>query len=111
MGTISSQYWRGAANGRSLDHWLIPQSSKAVPRGVRNAGFNLLELPPMTGVFHRSLGLNQWMGFATRWGGSTAAFARSMRVGVTLTPPAAAGFSGWLGYETGDWLYDEATSE
>jgi RHS repeat-associated protein len=105
--TISREHWGGAANGRSLDHWLIPQSATRIPQGIRNAGFNLLELPGLQGVFHRSLGLNQWMGFATRWGGTRAVAAYSMRGAVTMAPFAAGGVAGYGGYITGDWLYGQ----
>jgi len=87
FGTISSEYWGGSpANGSSLHHWLFPQREASVPMGIRNAGFNLLELPGLEGVFHQRLGLNQWMGFARNWGPS-AAFQASLvenaiRVGV-----------------------------
>ena len=71
---ISREYWarKGGANGSSLHHWLLPQRATWVPQGLRNAGWNLLELPPFRGVFHRSLSLNTWMGFAARWGGREA---------------------------------------
>lgn len=58
----------GVRGDFELDHLLIPQSWRHVPQGLRNAGFNLLELPNMPGIFHHSLTLNQWMGFAPRWG-------------------------------------------
>lgn len=63
---VSRSYWNvhGPANGRSLHHlW------KTHSEGGSNAGYNLLQLPAFKGVFHRSLDLNRWMGFAQRWGG------------------------------------------
>lgn len=88
--TISREYWeaRGGAGGKSLHHWLFSQKSK-IPAGFRNAGFNLLELPAMRGVFHHSLGLNQWMGFAARWGGrhrlQALAMVNTIRLGIPAT--------------------------
>lgn len=71
---ISRAYWseNGPAMGRSLHHWLIPQRAAWVPQGIRNAGFNLVELPALRGAFHPTLGLNQWMGFARNWGPAAA---------------------------------------
>lgn len=68
--TISAQYWRlsNGAGGKDLHHWLIPNRWKWVPQGIRNAGFNLIELPS---------GFNRWLGrgslrdlkeWTLRWG-------------------------------------------
>lgn len=55
FGAVSKQYWRPSrgANGMSLQHLWFQNQSRWVPRGVRNAGFNLMEIPK---------GLNSWMG-------------------------------------------------
>jgi hypothetical protein len=100
---ISRQYWgaRGGANGASLHHWLFPQSAKNIPVGIRNAGFNLIALPAFKGVFHRSLGLNQWMGFAQRWGGIRATQARAVENMIRVGIPGSIFGSGYIGYELG----------
>gem|GEM_PF-3678697 len=41
----SSLIWEGKAAGNSMQHLLFQNSWKWVPRGLRNAGFNLLEIP------------------------------------------------------------------
>ena len=53
--SVSKQYWgiSGGANGNSLQHLFFQNASKWVPRGLRNAGFNLVEIP---------LDLNRWAG-------------------------------------------------
>jgi len=83
---VSRAYWRlnGPANGRSLHHWLIPQRWNFVPQGLRNAGFNLLEMPRL---LPGNLGLNQWMGFAVRWGGYRAIFAYTIENGIKILIP------------------------
>jgi hypothetical protein len=55
FGAVSTQYWRVSrgAQGKALHHWLVQNQSRWVPRGLRNAGINLLEVPA---------GLNTWMG-------------------------------------------------
>ncbi|MBT1704922.1 DUF6531 domain-containing protein [Chryseosolibacter indicus] len=52
---VSSQYWRvtRGANGNALHHLWFQNQSRWVPQGLRNAGFNLLEIPGA---------LNTWMG-------------------------------------------------
>jgi RHS repeat-associated protein len=112
-GEISPEYWaaRGAAEGRSLHHWMIPQRAAWAPEGLRNAGWNLLELPAFRGVFHRSLGLNQWMGFARNWGPPhawrAAAVENSIRVGI----PTAAGGAGYGGYKLGSVVIEADPGE
>jgi RHS repeat-associated protein len=96
---ISREYWRfEAAQGRSLHHWFFPQRAAWVPLGVRNAGFNLLDLPPLRGVFHRSLGLNQWMGFALRWGPAARRKAILVENAIRLGIPVSAGAVGYGAY-------------
>jgi len=105
---ISRAYWdlRRPVAGRSLHHWLIPQSAKWVPAGIRNAGFNLVELPGMQGVFHPRLGLNQWMGFAKNWG--TAARLQATAVDYTIMGgiPAMAGATGYGSYSVTNELLE-----
>jgi hypothetical protein len=83
---VSKAYWKanGPANGRSLHHWLIPQRWARVPQGLRNAGFNLLEMPK---VLSGNLTLNQWMGFAVKWGGYRMVIAHTIENGIRLTIP------------------------
>jgi hypothetical protein len=67
---ISPEYWArrgGSLNGADLHHWLFPRAAWLVPRGLRNAGFNLFVLHGYKGIFHRTLPLNRWMGFAPNW--------------------------------------------
>ena len=97
---ISEAYWapRGGAGDSSLHHWLFSQADTWVPQGLRNAGFNLIELGGFRGVFHPSLTLNTWMGFAPRWMNSQSVDAMlvegAIRVGIPLLG-AAAGTGGY----------------
>ncbi|MCA0237743.1 MAG: DUF6531 domain-containing protein [Bacteroidetes bacterium] len=50
---ISKQYWRGQANGNSLQHLWSLRTNGLLPQRFRNAGWNLLEVPRT---------LNTWMG-------------------------------------------------
>ena len=100
--TISRQYWAqfGPANGASLHHWLIPQRWTWVSEGFRNAGFNLLQLPK---ILPGNLGLNQWMGFALRWGGQRMVMAVTIENGIRIAIPisisTAGGIGAWIGEE------------
>ncbi|MCC5929576.1 MAG: hypothetical protein JJU28_10050 [Cyclobacteriaceae bacterium] len=54
--SVSNQYWSqsvGRANGKALHHLFFQNQTQWIPRGIRNAGFNLLEIPGP---------LNTWMG-------------------------------------------------
>lgn len=126
--STSRLYWGARAGGAkvanaSLHHWLLPQRW-AVSKGgwisdkIVNAGWNIMELPNYYGVFHRSLGLNQYMGFAMRWGPrnifnkglpmfhrmshhqikaySLEQGIRALTIGL---PIAGAATGGWLGVE------------
>jgi RHS repeat-associated protein len=44
---VSKQYWQGTATevGAQLQHLWVMNSTRWVPQGIRNAGFNLLEIP------------------------------------------------------------------
>ena len=101
--TISRAYWKqkGGANGASLHHWLFPQKAKFIPQGIRNAGFNLVELPALKGVFHPKLGLNQWMGFAQSWGGGRAIRASAVENMIRVGIPGSVAGSAYLGYQIG----------
>jgi hypothetical protein len=72
-----------------------------VPQGVRNAGFNLIELPALRGTFHPTLGLNQWMGFARNWGPTAARQASIVENAIRVGIPTAAAGAGYTGYEIG----------
>jgi hypothetical protein len=100
--TISKEYWTrmGGANGASLHHWLLPQRWN-LPVGIQNAGFNLLNLPSFQGVFHRTLGLNQWMGFAPRWGGFHAQAAAFVEHSIRIGIPASLAGGGLIGSQVG----------
>ncbi len=104
---ISRAYWtpRGPANGRSLHHWLIPQRATWVPQGVRNAGFNLIELPAFRGVFHPTLPLNQWMGFARNWRGTHRLKAVVVENTMRTAIPGSIAGGGYLGWKVGDYFW------
>jgi hypothetical protein len=84
---------------RDLHHWLIPQADREISRGIRNAGFNWIELPSFEGAFHRTLNLNQWMGFAQNWGEVRAAPAIFAEAAIRMAILAALPASAYLGYE------------
>jgi hypothetical protein len=88
---VSRLYWRfhGPADGRSLHHWLFPRRWTWVPQGLRNAGFNLLELPAGPRGLMRGYGLNQWMGFAPRWRGRERWLALAIENTIRLGIPGA----------------------
>jgi hypothetical protein len=104
---ISREYWArmGGANGASLHHWLLPQRWN-LPVGIQNAGFNLLNLPSFQGVFHPTLGLNQWMGFASRWGGFHAQAAAFVENSIRIGIPASLATGGYIGSQVGLSLAD-----
>lgn len=106
---ISDEWWavRGPADGRALHHWLIPQRTTWVPAGIRNAGFNLVELPGLRGVFHPTLDLNTWMGFAPRWGGVQAYQAGTVEWGIRLAIPGAVAGGAYAGWQVGSELSTE----
>jgi hypothetical protein len=100
---ISDVYWEGEeAAGRSLHHWLFPQRARWVPEGLRNAGFNLIELPG-TPVYGR-LALNQWMGFARNWGPTQRFLAGTAENAIRVGVPGSIGVGGYGGYRVGDAL-------
>jgi hypothetical protein len=49
---VSKQYWRSTANGNSLQHLWVMESTRWVRQGIRSAGLNLIEVP---------LSYNRWM--------------------------------------------------
>jgi RHS repeat-associated protein len=102
---ISREYWNGIpANGASLHHWGIPQRAAWVPQGVRNAGWNLVELPALNGLVHPTLSVNTWMGFARNWGGRAAIQARIVENGMRLGIPSLGAGVAVGGYYAGDRL-------
>jgi RHS repeat-associated protein len=113
FGKISKEYWsiHGPANGNSLHHLFFPQSATWVPGGIRNAGFNLVRLPAARGVFHPKLGLNEWMGFAQNWGPRARLQANLMVNAIRVGVPAAAGLSGYLGYQAGGDINEHVFGE
>jgi len=104
---ISPEYWaaRGGAKGHSLHHWLIPQRA-GIPQGIQNAGFNLINLPSMRGVFHASLDVNTWMGWARNWGPQHAARAARVENGIRIGIPLLGTGTAYVGYEVGGELWD-----
>jgi len=88
---ISREYWKanGPANGSSLHHWLFPQSATWVPQGIRNAGFNLLELPPIIDTPFG--GLNQWMGLSPSPWAPVVDWGIRLGIPTSLISAAAAG--------------------
>jgi RHS repeat-associated protein len=107
---VSAEYWaaRGAANGRSLHHTFFPQRMTQIPEGIRNAGFNLLEVPAMRGVFHPRLDLNRWMGFARNWGPQARFQAGLMENAIRYGVPAAGAGTGYLSYKAGGLIYQSS---
>ena len=99
--SISRAYWRkyGPASGRSLHHWLFPQRARYIPQGLRNAGFNLLEMPK---ILPGNLSLNSFMGFAVRWGGYRYVLAGFTEQGIRFVVLLSAYYSGKAGYEVGE---------
>jgi len=94
---ISRAYWaaRGGANGMSLDHWFFSQAagrSGAVAESIVNGGWNLVEMPAAW---------NTWLGFAPRWGGTSAVAANAARVGIQVGIPGIAAASTYAGYGIG----------
>jgi hypothetical protein len=105
--TISREYWQrfGPSAGRSLHHWLTPQRwTTWIPEGIQNAGFNLLKLPK---ILSGPLGLNQWMGFALRWGSSRMVVAMLVESGIRILVPV----TGYASYHMGKWLGNELRDE
>ena len=97
---VSRDYWDryGPAFGRSLHHWFFPQKWTWIPEGLRNAGFNLLEMPPF--IDFRG-GLNSWMGFASRWGGVRGAVAGTIDWFIRILIPSSLIGGGTIGYSIG----------
>jgi hypothetical protein len=100
---IGPEYWQkpyGPAGGRfgsSLDHWLFSRTNTAIPQGIRNAGFNMIELP---GVIRTPVGgLNQWMGL------SNSSWAPVARFGVSASIPGSLAGGFWGGMEFGEWFF------
>ena len=104
--TVSREYWRGSAAGRTLHHWLIPQKASWVPQGLRNAGFNLLRMPASPKI--RNLDVNRWMGFAqspkwswaNRWLDKIA--APLLENAIRFAIPGSLGGAGYAGSYVGD---------
>jgi hypothetical protein len=64
--------------------------------GIRNAGFNLLEMPKLIDF---PGGLNSWMGFASRWGGVRALVPALVENGIRLAIPASLAGGAYGGYK------------
>lgn len=78
-----------------------------MPVGIKNAGINLIRLPAMRGVFHETLGLNQWMGFARNWGPSAARNAAMVENSIRVGIPSATGGAAYGAYELTDNLWSD----
>jgi hypothetical protein len=102
--TISREYWdaNGPADGSSLHHWLFPQSADWVPQGIRNAGFNLMELPPIIDTPFG--GLNQWMGM------SRSPLAPVVDWGIRIGVPASIGGAAYGGAQVGNIIIGNSDS-
>ncbi|XHX76331.1 MAG: SpvB/TcaC N-terminal domain-containing protein [Stenomitos frigidus ULC029] len=83
---VSKQYWRisGGAQGKSLQHLFFQNQSRWIPQGLRNAGFNLLEVPNS---------LNTWMGDRL-----------TRELGFRLTVSGILGGTGYGAYSGTSWL-------
>lgn len=77
-----------------------------MPQGIQNAGFNLINLPPMRSVFHRSLDVNTWMGWARNWGPQHAARAARVEIGIRIGIPVLGTGTAYVGYEVGGELWE-----
>lgn len=82
-----------------------------MPQGIRNAGFNLIDLPPMRGAFHRSLDLNTWMGWARNWGPQHAARAARVENAIRIGIPAVGTGTAYVVYEIGGELWELLNGE
>ena len=88
--SISGQYWRqsGGAGGKALHHLWFQNQSRWIPRGLRNAGFNLLEIP---GPLNTWMGGRLWRELAFRSGVAT------LLTGVGLSSYGiTSGLADWL---------------
>ena len=85
---VSQQYWRVSkgAQGKALHHWLFQHQTRQIPLGLRNAGFNLLEIPSS---------LNSWMG---------GRFARE--VGFRIVVGSSLGSTGYGAFYTTERLLE-----
>lgn len=94
---VSREYWEwhgpARARGLSLHHWLFPRRAAWIPLGVRNARFNLLEMPPI--VRTPFGGLNEWMGM------SRSPLAPVIEWAIKVGIPAALGGSIYVGARIG----------
>jgi len=93
--SISNQYWGQSANrasGKALHHLWVQNQSKWFPRGLRNAGFNLLEIPAS---------LNTWMGGRT-------SRELAFRGGVATLLTGIGGGSAWITSSLLDWDDDDS---
>jgi RHS repeat-associated protein len=88
--SVRQQYWRisGGANGSNLHHWLFQNSWKWVPQGLRNAGFNLIEIP----------------GFLNQWAGGIAFREWLIRLGILGSSGLSLYGSAKIGESIIDWL-------
>jgi RHS repeat-associated protein len=84
---VSKQYWRSTANGNSLQHLWVMESTRWVRQGIRSAGLNLIEVP---------LSYNRWMS-------NIPARNYAFRFGVASVLTATATGSGILTYKTLDY--------
>lgn len=76
---------------------------------VGRSDWNTVELPAMRGVFHETLGLNQWMGFARSWGPGAKLQAGLVENSIRLGIPALGGGGGAGGYHLGTEIYNFAS--
>jgi RHS repeat-associated protein len=114
---VSEEYWAargGAPTGRSLDHWLFSRTNSMIPMGLRNAGFNLVELPRSMRLTWGYFGgdVNKFMGLAARWRGHPLqSVALDLRRNITFGIPALTMTSFGAGYGVGSlavgWMDDE----
>jgi hypothetical protein len=97
---ISREYHQGDAGGMALHHWLFRRSTTSIPESVRNAGFNLIEIP---GWLNTKMGFAQAainpLGVRVSW----RAVELSIRGAVIAAPFGSA----YLGARVGSWLSSE----
>lgn len=85
---IRQQYWRRGANGSSLQHLWSLRTNGILPQPMRNAGWNLLEVPGS---------LNTWMGDNLARNLSLRGIVASILTGTGLgSYKATSGIMDWL---------------
>src|ERR1051326_4958967 len=88
--TIRHAYWaaRGGSDGMHLHHWFFPQRA-GIPEGIRNAGWNLIEIPGWLNSTMNGRGIGNYI----EWG-------------LKALIPASGAGAGYVGWTTASYLLD-----